>query len=105
MIINSENIFELKIQLGRHKMAIEDYEQRIQTATSLEYKQGLELKLREEKRQYQLLKKYIENVENLYETAKNGDILCEKVNIPDEQIEVICGKLEQEFGENANSML
>ena len=103
MIIHSNNIYELKIQLQRHKLAIEDYEKRCQIATNPEHKKELELKLREERNQYKLLQKYIENVENLYETAKNGDILCEKVDIPDDKIEQICGKLEQEFGEESSN--
>jgi len=104
MIIQSNNIYELKIQLQRHRLAVEDYEKRFQLATNPEHKKELELKLRQERNQYKLLQKYIENIENLYETAKNGDILSEKVDIPDEQIEKICGKLEQEFGEEtANS--
>lgn len=103
MIIQSNNIYELKIQLQRHRLAVEDYEKRFQLATNPEQKKELELKLRQERNQYKLLQKYIENVENLYETAKNGDILGEKVDVPDEQIEKICGKLEQEFGEEASN--
>ena len=103
MIIQSNNIYELKIQLQRHRLALEDYEKRFQLATNPEHKKELELKLRQERNQYKLLQKYIENVENLYETAKNGDILGEKVDVPDEQIEKICGKLEQEFGEETTN--
>lgn len=97
MIVEKQNILELKIKLGKTKMACIELGKQIDMTTDPVIQEKLRTRLRQEKNEQLLLTKYIEKIEELYEIAKNGDILAEKVEIPDEQIEAMCNEMQAEF--------
>ena len=97
MIVEKQNILELKIKLWKTKMACAEIGKQIDMTTDPVAQEKLRIKLRQEKNEQLLLTRYIEKIEELYEIAKNGDVLAEKVEIPDEQIEKMCNDMQAEF--------
>ena len=97
MIVEKQNILELKIQLGKSKMACADLGRQIDATTDPAVQERLRVRLKQEKNELFLLTKYIENIEALYEVAKNGDVLAERVEIADSEIEKMCEKMQEEY--------
>ena len=97
MIIEQQNILELKVKLGKCRMACDALTKQLEGSSDPAMVEKLRVKLRQEKNEMCLLSKYIENIEKLYHIAQNGDVLKEKVEVPDEEIEKMCNQMQEEF--------
>lgn len=97
MIIEKENILELKIKLGKCKMLCADLGKQIDETKDPVMQEKLRIRLRQEKNEMTLLAKYIENIEKLYHVAQNGNVLQERVEVADEEIEKMCNQMQAEF--------
>lgn len=97
MIIEKENILELKIKLGKCRMACADLGRQIDETTDPVLQEKLRVRLKQEKNEMTLLAKYIENIEKLYHVAQNGDVMQERVEVADEDIEKMCNEMQEEF--------
>ena len=97
MIIEKQNILELKIRLGKCRMACADLGEQINSTKDFVQQERLRAKLKQEKNEMCLLSKYIENIEKLYTIAQNGDIMQERVEVADEEIEKMCQQMQEEF--------
>ena len=97
MIIEQQNILELKIRLSKCRMACDALTKQLEGTSDPAMVEKLRIKLRQEKNEMCLLSRYIENIEKLYHIAQNGDVMQERVEIADEEIEKMCNEMQEEF--------
>ena len=97
MIIEKQNILELKIRLGKCRMACTDLGKQLDETKDPIQQEKLRVRLKQEKNEMCLLSNYIENVEKLYHIAQNGNVMQERVEVPDEEIERMCQQMQAEF--------
>ena len=97
MIIEQQNILELKIKLGSCRMECDALAKKLEGEKDPAVIKNLSVKLRQAKNEVSLLSRYIENIEKLYHIAQNGDVLKQRVEVPDEEIEKMCNQMQEEF--------
>ena len=78
-------------------MACADLGKQIDETKDFVQQERLRVKLKQEKNEMCLLSKYIENIEKLYHIAQNGDVMQERVEVADEEIEKMCSQMQEEF--------